>query len=392
LARQVWGDEFFFVHRTARAMRSANARARVAFLVASVVITASVAIARETTTSHRVDGAATVKSRSAGYKEPTRRHGGRSGGGPSTTSGGSTDPTTASPTTNAPRTTLPPTTTPPATTPPATSPPATSPPETAPPATNPPTTDPPAQPVLLWSSGMENGSVSDWSRNSGGGLYNSGSYSAGASTDAARSGSWSLKATINTSGGTSGVRAFRWAEPRAHRAAYYSAWLYIPTAFTLTHDPNTGQFWNVFQFKSRTTDGSRNDPVWAFYAQQDAGGLYLKAGWGWGGTQLAGPRAGDGIAGKYFSPLTKVYVPAGRWVHLEAYLNQSKDFDGQMKFWQDGTLLYDFSGVRTSYNNCDYNGWCADNEWSVNLYSDGLSPNPGSAYFDDAAIATSYIR
>jgi hypothetical protein len=43
------------------------------------------------------------------------------------------------------------------------------------------------------------------------------------------------------------------------------------------------------------------------------------------------------------------------------------------------------------YNNCNYNAWCASNEWSVNLYSDGMSPNPAVVYFDAAAIATSYI-
>jgi hypothetical protein len=192
-----------------------------------------------------------------------------------------------------------------------------------------------------------------------------------------------LKASIDTRAGTSGVRAFRWDEPRAHRTARYSAWVYIPQSYNL----NGGEeWWNLFQFKSRTNDDSRVDPLWGLYAQQDAQGLYLQAGWGWGGTTVAGPRPGDDVSGKWYPPAHKMYLPVGRWVHLEAYLRQSRDFSGRLKFWQDGVLLYDISGIRTSYNNCNFNAWCADDEWSINLYSDGMTPNPASIYVDDVTI------
>jgi hypothetical protein len=265
---------------------------------------------------------------------------------------------------------------------PTTTTPITTPPTTLPPITpTPPTTTPPTSFTVLWSAGMEAGSLAEWQTNWGGNMEDSGSYSNVASTDVAHSGGWSLKATINTSNGTSGVRAFRWKEPRENRDAYYSVWMYIPQDYALTHSPATGQFWNVFQFKSRTPDGSRNDPVWAFYAQQDAGGLYLQAGYGWGGTQLPG-------AGKWYAPKTKVYLPIGRWTHLVAFLHESSgaSSDGELKFWQDDTQLFDLQNIVTSYENCDYNAWCADNEWSVNLYSDGMSPNPATVYMDDAAI------
>ncbi len=235
---------------------------------------------------------------------------------------------------------------------------------------------------------MEGGTTSEWSAGGGGGLYNSGTHEATVSRDVARGGSASLRARIQTpSEPTAGVRAFRWKEPRENRAAYYSAWVYLPQSYTLTGDPERGQFWNVFQFKSRSTNG-RNDPVWAFYGTNDGnGGIYLRAGWGWGGTALSGPRSGDGVSGKYYEPLSRVPLPVGRWVHLQAHLKQSKDFDGALQFWQDGTKLFDFSGVRTSYDNCSYNAWCAANEWGVNLYSDGMRPNPATMYIDDAAIA-----
>lgn len=190
----------------------------------------------------------------------------------------------------------------------------------------------------------------------------------------------------------SGVRAFRWAEARANRSLYYSVWMYIPTTYTMTADPNFGQYWNLFQFKSRSADGSRNDPLWALSAAKNpAGGMYLRAGWGWGGTTVAGPRATDSVGGKWYEPTTRVPLPVGRWFHLEAHLHQSKDFDGQLSVWQDGLKIFSFTGVRTSYANCNFNSWCANNEWSVNNYSDGLSPNPATIYMDDAAISTGYI-
>jgi hypothetical protein len=46
----------------------------------------------------------------------------------------------------------------------------------------------------------------------------------------------------------------------------------------------------------------------------------------------------------------------------------------------------DFRDVRTSYRNCTYNAWCADTGWSVNKYSDGLTPAPAVVYADDAVI------
>jgi hypothetical protein len=238
--------------------------------------------------------------------------------------------------------------------------------------------------TVLWSAGMESASLSEWTSGGGGGMENSGAAAAAATSTVARSGAWALKATIDTSAGSAGVRAFRWTEPRKNRDAYYSVWLYLPTNYRLS---GSEQWWNLFQFKSRTADGSRIDPVWAIYATQDSNGLYLHAGWGWGNTSLAGPRAGDGVSGKWYAPASKVYLQAGRWIHLEAFLRQSKDFDGVFQFWQDDTLLFDFQNVRTSYKNCNFNSWCADNEWSVNVYADALSPNPTTTYFDDASIS-----
>ena len=89
-------------------------------------------------------------------------------------------------------------------------------------------------------------------------------------------------------------------------------------------------------------------------------------------------------------------LPIGQWVHLEAFLRQSNTYDGRLIFWQDGVKLFDFANIVTSYNNCNFNAWCTANEWAVNLYSDGLLPNPASIYMmtpksSERPISTGFI-
>jgi hypothetical protein len=244
---------------------------------------------------------------------------------------------------------------------------------------------------------MESGDLTQWYAPaasegdlSGGGLYNSGTFGAQASAKQAHSGQYSLRTEI-TAPPSSGVRAFRWKELRQYRELYASVWFYIPTRYGLTADPNIGQYWDIFQFKSRSTDG-RNDPFWMFSADTGPdGNYYLRAGWGWGGVQVPGPYVISSIGGKNYSQQI-VPLPVGRWAHLEAFIRQSNGFDGAVTLWQDGVELFDFQNVRTGYENCSYSSWCVEQYWSVNNYSDGLSPSPSVLYIDDAAIATSYMN
>jgi hypothetical protein len=250
------------------------------------------------------------------------------------------------------------------------------------------TANPPAPaPQILWSARHDGGTTSEWSSKGGGGLFNSGTNQVVISSDHYRSGSKSLRASIRTlSTRGSGVRAFRWKEARENRDAYYSVWIYLPEKL----DPSGG-FLNLFQFKSRS--GARNDPVWAFYGVPDGmGGAYLRAGWGWGGTPLAGPTVVDQrITGRWYEPARRISLPVGRWVQLQAFLHQSYGFDGRLQFWQDGVRLFDLNNIRTSFRNCNYNSWCADNEWSVNLYADRFGANP-TLYIDDAVICARTCR
>ncbi len=106
----------------------------------------------------------------------------------------------------------------------------------------------------------------------------------------------------------------------------------------------------------------------------------------WWHRTLEGPHPGE-YGFRRYSPLEEVSIPTGRWFNITARLRQSKDFDGLIQFWVDGQLALSQEGVRTSYGNCAYNAWCSSNEWSVNNYSDSLSPTPASLYIDDAEIS-----
>jgi hypothetical protein len=236
-----------------------------------------------------------------------------------------------------------------------------------------------ASAATLWSADHETGNLSQWDLNGGGGMFNNGSFESVASTDVAHTGSWSLRAKIWTdAGGDNGVRAFRWAEPQANRDAYYSAWLYIPNQVTING------WWQVFQFKSRSTSGAV-DPFWYMEIIERADGtLGPKFTW-WNGLTVEGPHQGESGGRAYQS---SAVIPVGQWFHIEAYLHQSKDFDGRLTMWLNGTQIFDQTNVRTSYNNCNYNTWCTSNEWSVKNYGNFLSPSPTTLYIDDAVIST----
>jgi hypothetical protein len=242
--------------------------------------------------------------------------------------------------------------------------------------------------TAIWSAGMEGGSLAEWyapesgpSGSFGGGEYNSGGADTVASTERAHSGSWSAKATIFS--GSGGTRLFRWRELRQNQDLLFETWFFIPAAYRLTADPSYGRYWDIFQYKSRSTSGAV-DPIWYLDLQKRADGS-LAPHLIWWHRTLEGPELGQ-LGFRRFQPAADVSFPVGRWVSVKARLRQSRDFDGVLQFWIDGRLVYDKQNVRTSYSNCSYNSWCGSNEWSVNNYSDGLDPALAPLYIDDARI------
>jgi Polysaccharide lyase/CARDB len=237
---------------------------------------------------------------------------------------------------------------------------------------------PPVVPPV-WSADMETGNLGQWTlRSTLGGSYDSGRCSRppnGVSTDVAHSGRYSMKMTIDTANRTeSGCRQFRHAESVSGNTYYYGAWYYLPARY------DGIDYWNVFQFKSETS--SRNDPFWVLdLMPRSDGALHLKL--RWKGT-VVGPYASATSTGTKYYDQNALTVPVRRWFHVEAHLKQASDYSGRLTIWQDGTQLYDMVNVKTKYPG-------GDQRWSVNNYSDGVSPNPTSLYLDDATVATARV-
>lgn len=241
--------------------------------------------------------------------------------------------------------------------------------------------------TTLWTGDLEEGTLADWYYPStsatgsyGGGEYDSGSGVTTASADIAHTGSWSQKMTLTN--GVGGTRMFRWKELRANRTTTQSAWMYIPKNYTLTGDPNTGKYWILFEFKSRTADNTHNDPFWYVNAYNRSDGtLGAKLAWGYQ-SKLEGPHQGETGWRNYGD----VSLPVGRWFQISATLTQSKDFDGAITVTVDGQQLASVTNVRTGWSNCTYNTWCVEQHWAVTNYSDGILQTPSDIYVDDAQV------
>lgn len=247
-------------------------------------------------------------------------------------------------------------------------------------------TSTPAPGQVVWSTGMESGNLADWTRPSiingsrQGGSYDSGICQRppnGVSNQYKHSGNYSMLMTIDVSSQESGCRQFRHAESVAGGAYYYSAWLYVPVRTVAS------QYWNIFQFKSNNNSGVE-EPVWVLdlLPRPNNGPLALRLRWK---GIIAGPLVGDSAGLKNYTQSLMDVIP-GQWAQLQAYLRQAPagSYTGQLTVWQDGVMLWDFPNSPTKYSG-------GDNRWSVNNYSNALSPPMASLFFDDLSISTAYV-
>jgi len=266
---------------------------------------------------------------------------------------------------------------------------------------------------IVWSASFEFDNLVQWYYPSivasgavGGGEFDCGLPGVGgffsvASQDVAHSGSWSDKLSIttpNASGGISCTRMYRWNESEnpAYFATglYYSLYLYIPKLYTVN---GKFLFWNLFQFKDKhpCSAGACTDPFWWLIVRnrtpRTASPMYVDLVWA-SQVTIPGPFQGNGVGYKEYHPSVGLDLPVGQWIHFEFYLKQntvtngSNNYDGRLTIWQDGVQLYDMVNVETKYPD-----GVQGQDWSVNLYSDGLVPNPSVIYVDDLAESTAYI-
>lgn len=235
---------------------------------------------------------------------------------------------------------------------------------------------------LLWSADHETASEVQWYRPGGiqygGGEFDSGCAGTQPDYEVARSGWFSLKLTIGAPCGpsSSGTRMFRWREPQRYPDLYYRVWYYFPRLYTVTGAGIPGEFpfWNIFQWKSKAADPPLNDPFFSInIGNRPDGNMYLYL-------------FDSNVRQSYDQ--TVMEVPIGRWFSIEAVYRSRGDVTGRVTIWQDGTQLWDITGVQTRYP--DYQGGIT--EWSVNNYSNGVTPAPTTFFIDDAEIRADRSR
>ncbi len=221
---------------------------------------------------------------------------------------------------------------------------------------------------MIWSADTETGNLDQWTQGQyGEAVFNSGTGSVAVSNDVAHSGTSSLKMTISgANGATQAARIFRWNDPNGNAlpdSAYYSVWYYFPQNYT------PAQWWNVLQFKSKSSSGSV-DPMWVLnVGNRSNGNMYFYL---W-----------DAMHRTSYSAASPVDLPVGRWVHIETYFRRSTGSSGQITIWQDGVKLFDLNGIQTTlYDN---------QQWSLANYTDNISPADTVIYADDAVISTYYV-
>jgi hypothetical protein len=216
--------------------------------------------------------------------------------------------------------------------------------------------------------------LSEWyvpASNPGGDVENIGSGSAVASSDFAHTGRYAAKLAITTTPGApaSGAQLFRWYESGKNAQLYYSAWYYFPQSYS------PSLFWNVMEWKSKhlVSGVATNDPFFNLEVGALSNGemyFYL----------------GDNQTNITYAQASQppMPIPTGQWVHVEAFYKSDGNGAGEVTIWQDGTQLWDIRNVNTRYAD-------GDTEWSVNSYSNELTPAAATIYVDDAAISTSRL-
>ncbi len=220
---------------------------------------------------------------------------------------------------------------------------------------NPP---PPGGPVV-WAADTETGDVSQWAMGQfDEAVFNTGTGSVEASTDVARSGSYSLKLSIaGASGVTQAARILRWHDTPV--AGYYSVWFDFPQVY------HPAEWWNVLQFKSQSA--TDNVPTWVLnVGNRPDGSMYFYL---W-----------DGLTNTSYSPLHHVDLPLNSWFQVKVFFRRATDKTGRITVWQGSDLLFDVDQVQTAI---------ADNtHFGVGNYTDDITPSDPVIYADDAVIRT----
>jgi hypothetical protein len=218
---------------------------------------------------------------------------------------------------------------------------------------------------ILWSATFEVGDLSEWSGDGQGGAYLDRAPIAPAATlTVAHRGRYAGMATATPGSGTASINYLFRNQPSVP-AAYYSAWFYIPSSFTVN------SWLSLIHFNSSISgDGKNLSPTWDL-------NLYPRA----DGSLVA--HLYDFVTQTNLEQASPAPVPIATWVHFEVFLRKAADATGEVAVWQDGVSILDRRNVATVATD-----WV---QWAAGAASDNVTPPTAVVYVDDAAISLSRL-
>jgi len=220
--------------------------------------------------------------------------------------------------------------------------------------------------TVLWKSTFETMDLSEWTSDAAGG-YLGDPPSVG--TDVVHRGKAATKLTVAPKPGQISVM-YLFREAPSPTEAYYSAWFYLPSTFTI---PAFTNYLSLFHFNASTTgDGKSLTPLWDLNFFPEAVGLV---------PQLYSYTSGQ-IARQSNSQATWT-APRDTWFHVEMLFVKSSTATGHITVWFDDNLVIDLNKVVTVPND-----WL---QWNAGGGADVIQPSPTSIYMDDAAISTTRL-
>ena len=218
---------------------------------------------------------------------------------------------------------------------------------------------------ILWASTFEVGDLSEWSGDGHGGAFvDNAAVPPSATLTVAHHGRYAGMATVTPVPGTASINYLFRDQPSVP-AAYYSAWFYIPSSFTVK------SWLSLIHFNgSDSGDGKNLSAIWDL-------NLY--------------PRADGSLVAHLYDFVTQTNleqafpapVAVATWVHFEVFLRKAADATGEVAVWQDGVSILDRRNVMTSATD-----WV---QWDTGVSSDDVAPPTAVVYIDDAAISLSRL-
>jgi len=213
---------------------------------------------------------------------------------------------------------------------------------------------------VLWRATFEPMNLSEWTSDAAGGyLGNAPSVVA----DVIHRGKFAAKMTVAPKAPLIAAQ-YLFREAPSPTEAYYSAWFYFPSTFTI---PVGMHYLSVFHFNvSSTGDGKNTSALWDLNFITDQGASVPQV---YNFPLVQNTQQNNGLA--------RWTAPRDTWFHIEMLFAKATTATGRIAVWMDDVLIIDLNKVVTAPND-----WL---QWNAGAASDMA---PASIYMDDAAIST----